>query len=357
MDLAKDKILDTLILIEKLRAEGIKANKYLDIVKFEFKTKVHELGKQIDKNQLPLTKIKGDLLNELNSIDGTYLTIATHVSSNNLMKAESILQTVDKRLTSLYKKTMVQVDSYRILNRTYDKVNAFMREFDVMNDRFVTELLKYNYESKQESIDKITINAKQVKNFYSDFKKTKLETLKIHTPTEILFALSKVIEKYKQYSTYLEKNIDKVDVIINLSNEFNSKLALLNTALLNCEYKLNKLPNTFEIKYKSNLEYSLSKTNGLIHLYKNTNVKPTTKHIEELKILVREIENIERRISTDLFFNELVKTLILILNRYRIESKIIEKYLVDVELLYHNGDLPEALRMIYNISLSNNLNE
>lgn len=259
--------------------------------------------------------------------------------------ASKNLKILNNDLIELLKKIKLNNSAFNFIEKYESQIKKLIFEFETKKDYLISEIERFEVKDKKIRVSEIKKRSLSVINQLRNYEKKKQETFQKNTPYELSVELSKVVDLYKEYISFIKENIKDVDSIIKETDKVNQIVAKMNVELLDIETKISKLPRNIIFKQKKEFEKLQDMTSKIIYAFQNNTAKIDAKNEKIILETKKRISFLREEINKDAFLFNYIQWVIVELNKYSNSSDKFALLLDRVEENYHKGNAKESLRI------------
>lgn len=265
-------------------------------------------------------------------------------------KTYEYLNSINSKLNKLVKLVKLNIESYKFIESYESHIIKLVNEFETKKAYLIDEINRYDVVDKTKRIKYIVEKSQIIQNLIFNYQKLKNETYRKHTPYDLAFSLSKVVEEYQEYINYIRDKVKDINEIIKQTDEINREIARMNVILLDIETKMNSIPKNIQYREQQKLDKLQKATSQIIKIFRRNTEKIELKQKIIVDKLYEEIKILNNQISTDAFAFNYIQWVIIELNKYIHIDEKFANLLSKVEDAYYRADIVEALRISKHIT-------
>ncbi|NOQ50571.1 MAG: hypothetical protein GQ557_02800 [Mycoplasmataceae bacterium] len=335
-------------------------NYSLNYLSFTYKKELEIISGLISVNWKAINNIKSIIDNKIrriNKLRNTLMVDAKNFKKSKTLENIEILKMLFTDLKTQLKVNSLLAEYIIIENQTIFKEVKFYKNY---HNVIISEIKRLNLKNGGQKIDKLNNYydslEKAVNNYLKSLNNYKSSISKT-TTFEVIDHLYKMLTVLKINFNYSLKIQKLINDIITSTDSVNEIIAEINTVLLNVDFQLNKLPNNFQIIFTSDINKYDKKLNFLMLKFRESVKFVNDEKIQSVKKTLNEVQQLYKKISSQVFILFYIENLVIELNKYIYKSLDFQKQLMIIEKTFHMNENDEVLRLSKKILGNFNINE
>lgn len=343
-------------LIFQIKKEYLFLDELNDFLEKEIEKRILNAKDLIEKNGSIISLKKEKLLNK----SSTLLEQIEKIKNGEILiknkKTDETLMGLIEDTVMLEKEVNFILDSYAFIKSNEkiveDSLNVIIHQKRLISNN----IAKYALVKEMINLDDLDKENDVYKDEYVKYVKLRQTTFSSNSPDDIFKKMNKLIQVMKKsFKIAIEKN-EKINNLINDTNEANKIIYTINLNLLKIESYLKIFPKNEKIIYENKMLALQEKASDLIKIIAKQKKVFNSKEIKEIYKLKEQVTDFYNEVQVVSFKFHILKRLIILFNKYNNNSEI-NKMVRLVEKNYLDFDPTEALRISFKILESNEIYE
>ncbi len=312
---------------------------------------------ELIKNNGSIFSLKRDLLdNRISKLQDKISEIKKgEISVKNKKDDETLIELV-KEVVLLEKEVNFVLDSYNFIKKNEKIIENSLNIIISQKKAISNNISKYALVKEMISLDDLDKENEIYKEEYIKYVKLRQTTFSSNSPDDVFKKMSKLIQAMKKsFKIAVNKN-NKINKLINETNDANKVIYAINLNLLKIESYLKIFPKNEKIIYENKMLALQEKASGLIKLIAKQKKVFNSNEIKEIYDLKDQVIDFYNEVQSSSFKFHILKRLIILFNKYNNNSEI-NKMVRLVEKNYLDFNPTEALRISFKILESNEIYE
>ncbi len=343
-------------LIFQIKKEYLFLDELNDFLEKEIEKRILNAKDLIEKNGSIISLKKEKLLNKASILLEQIEKIKNGEILIKNKKTDETLMGLIEDTVMLEKEVNFILDSYAFIKSNEkiieDSLNVIIHQKRLISNN----IAKYALVKEMINLDDLDKENDVYKDEYVKYVKLRQTTFSSNSPDDIFKKMNKLIQVMKKsFKIAIEKN-EKINNLINDTNEANKIIYTINLNLLKIESYLKIFPKNEKIIYENKMLALQEKASELIKIIAKQKKVFNSKEIKEIYKLKEQVTDFYNEVQVVSFKFHILKRLIILFNKYNNNSEI-NKMVRLVEKNYLDFDPTEALRISFKILESNEIYE
>ena len=201
---------------------------------------------------------------------------------------------------------------------------------------FLSEIKRHKTKNEFERLMLIDNSLKFLEDSITKYEMEKMNHLVIILSESMSNLLLNIVNSYEEYIKVAKNNVKDISNINSDTNELNSEIAFMNTALLQVEHNVDGVHGTKLVSYEKEKEALQEEALNLSRSFKDNTENIDKEIFTKARKLKRDINLLVEETKGTAFEIFFIKEVIMILNKYRGEDDAFDLMIVSLEESYQN---------------------